>query len=97
MRNAAFMLITALFMTMLWAAPSLAEREESGRVASMNGSRVVIETQGGERLRLEITGRTLIFLEGGIVPTRRLLPGTRVRVVYDDGRANTIFVKAVPK
>lgn len=99
MKKALILLIAALVLTMLGGAPSFAEaeREDVGRVVSMNGSRIVLQTVDGERLRLDVDGGTKIYVEDARVPVKRLLPDTRVRVSHKDGHATAIFVKAVPK
>lgn len=99
MKKAGFFLIAALVLTMLGGTPSFAEteREEVGRVLSMNGSHLVLQSTDGERLRLDVDGGTKIYLEDSRVPVKRLLPDTRVRVSHKDGHATAIFVKAVPK
>ena len=97
MKKATITLIIACFTTMLWVAPSLAEREVAGQVVSMDGSRIVIALTNGEKLRLDVSGQTMIFIEGGVAQVKRLLPGTKVRVSHERGHANTIIVKAVPK
>uniref|UniRef100_C6E168 Copper-binding protein n=1 Tax=Geobacter sp. (strain M21) TaxID=443144 RepID=C6E168_GEOSM len=99
MKKAGILLIAALVLTMLGGTPSFAEaeREDVGRVLSMNGSHMVMQTVDGERLRLDVDAGTRIHLEDSRVPVKRLLPDTRVRVSHKDGHATAIFVKAVPK
>lgn len=99
MKKAAILLIAALVLTMLGGTPSFAgaEREDVGRVLSMNGSHMVLQTVAGERLRLNVDGGTKIYLEDTRVRVKRLLPDTKVRVSHNDGHATAIFVKAVPK
>lgn len=87
----------ATLLVVLAAAPSFAEREETGRVLSMNGSHIVIEIAGGEKLRLDVTERTKFYLEETTVRIKRILPDSKVRVSYQDGRASAIHIKAVPK
>lgn len=82
---------------MLAATTSFAEREEMGRVVSMTPSVIVIQLADGDKLRLDITESTKFYIEEATVKVKRLLPDSKVRVSYQDGRANAIHIKAVPK
>lgn len=98
MKNLRALLMAAFLLMTLGATTSFAEREEIGRVVSMTPSKIVIELADGDKLRLEITGSTKFYLEGGgTVRVKRLLPDSKVRVSYQDGRADAIHIKAVPK
>jgi len=82
---------------MLGAAPSLAENEVVGRVVSMTSSRIIVRSNGGETHKLDLSEKTRIFNNEIYVPVKRILPDTYVRVAHKNGKAEAIFIKAVPK
>lgn len=96
MKNAAAILATVLSL-LLPAAPSLAQQEVVGRVVSMTPSRIVVRSDEGDTVRLDVSAKTRFFTGDISVPVRRLLPDTQVRVTHDHGRVDAIFIKAVPK
>jgi hypothetical protein len=93
----AFVILVALALAALLAAPALA-REIRGTVVTMDKFRLVIEVaEGGGKSTFLVTSDTKLFGKKGPLPVHRVARNTRVRVVDKFGVAQYIFVEGVPK
>lgn len=93
-----WIIVTAFaILAILTTSLSFAEERVRGRVVAVQGTRIFVQPDEGSSRSFLITGKTLFLRSKEPSPTKKLLPGSLVKVVAKGGEAEAVFIEEVPK